>query len=199
MTSHRRLSVLLWMVLATQGSTLWADIISYKVSGVADISVNSVFAADRQYEIVFSIDDGAQDQFPLDNSRGGFFGGVTRLSLPEYAIASEAATNVTGLRQESNALFFTESGNIWNSAFSLANLPGGTVADVKQIAALGIDPVSPGWTGAGLVWQLESGNTVLFNQVDSILLTNVSAVPEPTCLGLLSLVALGCTRRRRRT
>lgn len=199
MTSHCRLSALLWIMLATQGATSWADIISYKVTGIADVSVNSVFAADRQYEIVFSIDDGAPDQFPFDSSRGGFFGGLTLLTLPDYAITSEEATNVTGLRQESNALFFTQLGNIWNSGFSLSSLPGGTILDVKQIAPLGVDPVSPAWTGAGLVWELDSGSTVQFNQVDSIQLTNVSAVPEPTCLGVLSLVALGYTRLRRKS
>lgn len=176
-------------VLVVVGNSARADLISFEIEGTAALTVDGVYSTNRDFRILVSIDNGTVDQFTGDPSRGGFGGATTLLSLPQYGISNQRANNVNGIRQEATALFLAQDTNLYNNAFSMTNLPAGAVVDVKQLAPLSVSPVSPTWTGAGLTWQLESGSTVQFNQAASYQLSNFSAVPEPSSLGLFALAA----------
>lgn len=190
-------SLCVGLFLASSSS---ASTVAFQLVGTADLTLDGAFHNGEDFRITFSVDDAEVDQFS-DPSRGAFGNVTTSITLSDAGLAVQdvLALNINGIRQDESplSLYLANDSNFFNQGFS-AILPSGTLLDVNQINPLVNDNVSARSTGAGLAWQLEGGQTLRFNQVTSITLSNLT-VPEPNAILqlLVGLAGLACFRKTR--
>lgn len=77
-----------------------AELVTFDFNGTAQATVDSTFFPSLEFMIQVSIDDTAQDQFPMQNGRGGFVGATTTVTIPDAGIFNDEAVNLTGILQE---------------------------------------------------------------------------------------------------
>ena len=213
MSFSKQLILLPVVFLLCLFSTATAELVNFEITGLTQVTVDSVFFDDVDFEILVSIDSEEEDRFPFDNGRGAFGNATTILSIPDAGIVDALATNITGITQEdfggNQNFLLVDPNNFFNPALRLTFNGSGAFDNANSINPLN-DPL-PGLNSSGfggVNWQLFIGPGVVspritFNTINqaSVSISNASAsanVPEPTSFVMVATGLLTVSLRRRR-